>query len=230
MTAPSVSRSAGVLQSRHAVAGILTCLGGAVLCLGVGPVLMPDSYSWVSHTTSESAAQGVEGAWLTRLGFVLSGLAVLWLVAVSGQMWNKQARILHAWFGVFMVATAAFSARSWEAEMPFDATEDVLHSIAATGMVFAFTLGVVVVLMQRVRDGSKPHLLDVIAVAAALLVSVGMAMWSDGAGLLQRAILLIVFVWYAAEVIALGRLRRLWDVSVELTGLADQHEPQTDTT
>jgi hypothetical protein len=183
---------------------ILVCLGGAVVSLAVAPVLMPESYSWVSHTTSESAAQGVEGAWLARLGFVLSGLAVLWLVGVSVRRWEEWARVLHGGFGVFMVATAAFSARSWETAVPFDGTEDSLHSVAATAMVFAFTLGVVLVLVQRIRDGSGPRLIDVVAVAASLLVSLGMALWGDVAGVLQRSMLLIVFVWYAAEAIAIS--------------------------
>jgi hypothetical protein len=48
-----------------------------------------------------------------------------------------------------MVATAAFSARSWETAVPFDGTEDSLHSVTATAMVFAFTLGVVLVLISN---------------------------------------------------------------------------------
>ncbi len=116
---PSLSRPVGV-RGRFAFVVILVGLGGAVVSLAVAPVLMPESYSWVSHTTSESAAQGVEGAWLARLGFVLSGLAVLWLVGVSGRRWEGRARVLHGGFGVFMVATAAFSARSWETAVPFD--------------------------------------------------------------------------------------------------------------
>jgi hypothetical protein len=44
---------------------------------------MPADYSWVSNTTSESAAQGVQGAWMARLGFVLFGMSVILLVAES---------------------------------------------------------------------------------------------------------------------------------------------------
>jgi hypothetical protein len=60
-----------------AVAAVLSCLTVSALALAVAPMLMPESYSWVVHTTSESAAQGVNGAWLARLGFVAFGFAVL---------------------------------------------------------------------------------------------------------------------------------------------------------
>ena len=107
-----VSMPVPVRQNRFAVVGILVYLDATVVPLALAPVLMPATYSWVSHTTSLSAAQGVEGAWMARLGFVLSGLAVLWLVGLAGGCWDRRAKALHAGFGVFMVATAAFSARS----------------------------------------------------------------------------------------------------------------------
>jgi hypothetical protein len=53
---------------------------------------MPESYDWIEHTTSESAAQGVEGAWLARLGFLSFGLAVLWLSTGIKQTWARGAR------------------------------------------------------------------------------------------------------------------------------------------
>ncbi|HET9901772.1 MAG TPA: hypothetical protein VFR46_12025 [Actinomycetes bacterium] len=53
----------------------------SAIALGAAPALMPDDYSWIGHTTSESAAQGVSGAWLARLGFLLFGLSAIWLAA-----------------------------------------------------------------------------------------------------------------------------------------------------
>ncbi len=51
---------------RPAIGAILGFLVASATSLALAPTLMPESYSWVSHTTSESAAQGV-GAWLARL-------------------------------------------------------------------------------------------------------------------------------------------------------------------
>ena len=52
-------------------------LCGSAIALALAPVMMPSGYSWVSNTTSESAAQRVHGAWLGRMGLWMFGLSVL---------------------------------------------------------------------------------------------------------------------------------------------------------
>lgn len=137
-----VSVAPPVRVHRPAIGAILGCLVASAASLALAPVLMPVSYSWVSHTTSESAAQGVDGAWLARLGFLFFGLGVLALGRISSASWGRLAAASHAVFGISMIATAAFSSRSWEPGMPFDQTEDLLHSAAATLMAVAFSVGV----------------------------------------------------------------------------------------
>lgn len=63
-------------EARATAAGIVAGLSASALILALAPVLMPTGYSWVSHTTSESAAQGVAGAWLARCGSLLFGFSV----------------------------------------------------------------------------------------------------------------------------------------------------------
>ena len=105
---------------------------------------MPDSNSWISHSISESAAQGIESAWLARLGFLLFSFGVIWIVRLAPPRWEVASRMLFLAIGVLIcAAAAAFSHRPWESGAPSDATEDLLHSIAATGMGFAFAFGVV---------------------------------------------------------------------------------------
>ncbi len=87
--------------------GITVLLLGALLAFGFAPTLMPDSYSWVEHGISESAAQGVEGAWLARFGFIFYGLAVVWLVGHRSRTWGPVATVLFAVFGGSMFAVAA---------------------------------------------------------------------------------------------------------------------------
>jgi len=65
------------------VPAVLAGLGASAAALAAAPALMPASYSWISDTTSQSAAQGLSGAWLARLGFVLLGLSVM---APGGQL------------------------------------------------------------------------------------------------------------------------------------------------
>jgi len=87
--------------------------------------VLDESYSWVEHTTSQAGGQGVEGAWMARLGFVLFGLAVICLAHCKAGTWRRPATALHVAFGAYLFAVAAFSLRSWQDGMPFDRTEDL---------------------------------------------------------------------------------------------------------
>jgi hypothetical protein len=177
----------------------LVCLAVSAGALGAAPVLMPASYSWLAHTTSESAAQGLAGAWLARLGFLALGAGVLLLAASARQRWGPPAAGLHGAFGAFMVATAAFSARPWEPDAPFDAIEDLLHSVAATAMGFAFAFGVAAVAWRLLRDGGRLRWRDGVAVAASVVLPLAMMRWDGYAGLLQRPIFVVAYVWYGLE-------------------------------
>ena len=169
---------------------------------------MPGSYSWIRHTTSESAAQGVECAWLARLGFIAFGLGVLWLTATLRAVWGRIAIFLHAAFGVFMVATTAFSSRSWDTSLPFDRIEDVLHSIASNGVGLSFTCGVILIFLQRSRAQRWRRAFDCVAFAAATLIPLSMAIWGEIDGVLQRSMFAIAYAWYSGEAVRLLYLKQ----------------------
>ena len=188
-----------------AAVGVLACLAASAVALAVAPVLMPASYSWVAHTTSESAAQGVAGAWLARLGFLALGFGVLVLSGPAGQLWGPLAAGLHTTFGVLMVAAAAFSARPWEPGLPFDPIEDVLHSVAANAMGFAFAFGVVAVGWRIWRDAGGLRWRDMTAVAAAVVFPLTMVGFDGYTGMLQRPIFVVAYLWYGAEALRLLR-------------------------
>ena len=172
----------------------------SILALLLAPSLMPASYSWFRHTTSESAAQGVPGAWLARLGFLLFGFAVIWMSAGLQSKWSTYARLMHAAFGVLLVATAAFSTRPWEPNTPYDPIEDALHSFTATAMGFAFALGVVLTFLQRGKD-RLGRLIDLIAIIAAVVILLAMSASPDWEGLFQRVMFAIAYIWYGAELL-----------------------------
>lgn len=73
---------------RAAAWGVIALLVLSAAALAVAPAFTPAGYDFVRHTTSESAAQGLAGAWVARLGFVVFGLAVLWLAADVA--WRRQ--------------------------------------------------------------------------------------------------------------------------------------------
>lgn len=173
---------------------VLVGLGSSAVALACAPALMADTYSWISHTTSESAAQGVSGGWLARLGFLLFGLSVMAL-AVTGPLSSPWwSALFHYAFGAFMVAAAAFSARPHTGGL-YDRTEDALHSVAATAMGFVFAAGVVA---TALRGGRGARIgLDVTAVVASVAIPLAMSAWPAVDGALQRTMFAVAYAWYA---------------------------------
>lgn len=143
------------------------------------------------------------GAWLARLGCLAFGLGVLALSGSARHLWGRLAVWLHAAFDVLMVAAAAFSARSLEAGVALDPTEDALHSFAATAMGFAF--GVVAVVWRDRRDGGGLRWGDATAVATSVAFPLTMIGVAGYAGLLQRPIVVVAYLWYALEALRLLR-------------------------
>ncbi|NPV57841.1 MAG: DUF998 domain-containing protein [Anaerolineae bacterium] len=177
----------------------------SILALAFAPRLMPSGYNWLRNTTSESAAQSTPGAWLGRLGFLLFGLAVLWLAARLKTKWTPPTRLLLGAFGVLMIATAAFSHKPWFPGLPVDKFEDSLHSFAATAMGFAFAIGVMLRLLERGQD-RLGQIFDLVAVVAAVAIPLAMNSLPEWDGLLQRSMFGIAYVWYALEVLRGGEL------------------------
>jgi hypothetical protein len=189
---------------RAVLVAVLVMSAGALL---TAPLLMPASYSWWVHTTSESAAQGVPGAWLARLGFLVFGMAVIVIGVLARPYWGRLTTSAHVAFGVLMCAAAAFSSRGWEAGAAFDSTEDLLHSVAATGMGFAFALGVVALSVRRRVQADGARALDLVAVAAAVMLPLAMSALPDLAGLFQRGMFAIAYAWYGREASSVSMAR-----------------------
>jgi len=188
-----------LLQTSSLVA--LAMLAASAIALFLAPLLMPSSYSWVVNTTSESAAQGVEGAWLARIGLALFGLAVLAIWRVVADRWGRGGRIALASFGVLMLVTAVFSVRPWGEGAVYNEFEDLIHSLAATVMGFAFALGVFAVAVKRSAVTMPRRALDALAVLSSIAIPLSMMQWPGQAGLLQRLMFGIAYGWFAMEAV-----------------------------
>lgn len=198
----------GWLSCVWAGQGVLLLLALSLAALLTAPILMPVEYSWISHTTSESAAQGLEGAWLARLGFLLLGFAVLWLARASAVIWARAGVWMHLAFGVLMISTAVFSHRPFFEGVPFNPVEDLLHSITAKVMGFAFSFGVLVHYFQRRRGMSAGRVLDLVALVSAMLIPLLMMNLPGMGGLVQRLMFLVAYLWYGCEAWQLGRVSK----------------------
>jgi hypothetical protein len=166
---------------------------------------MPAPFSWRTHSISESAAQGQHGAWIGRLAFLAFGAAVLMLALAARNGWHRAVFWCHLAFAVCMIGTAAFSHRPWNPPSAGDVTEDLLHSISATGMGFAFAFGVLARLLTRAREQRLRLTLDLLALAAATLLTPLAALLPDLSGLMQRSMFAIAYLWFGYEARTLPR-------------------------
>lgn len=164
----------------------------------LAPLALDGSYSWIEHTTSEAGAQGVEGAWIARTGFLFFALGVGLLTFGRHRPWTLPGRLLHGLFALCMIGVATYSSRSWIDGSTFDTFEDALHSVAATLMGFAFAFGVLVATVSR-QSRRRFSPIDGIAVAASVVLPVGMTVSASYAGVLQRVMFGIAYVWYGRE-------------------------------
>jgi archaellum biogenesis protein FlaJ (TadC family) len=163
---------------------------------------MPEPYSWRTHSISESAAQGLLKAWIARFSFLCFGAAVLILCIVKRREWARASYWMHLVFAVCMLATAAFSHKPWLPGVAVDEFEDLLHSITASAMGFAFCFGVVARWLQRGRTQLANRAFDVIALLVATAMSpVAVAFPSNG-GLVQRLMFAVAYAWFATEALA----------------------------
>lgn len=184
------------MRKHTAILFLFVC---SALSLLLAPLLMPESYDWIAHTTSESGAQGVAGAWLARTGFVLYGLAVFLLIILKSG-WTGSARIIHVIFSVAMIGNAVFSSRPWRPEFSFDVLEDTLHSWMSGIVGTAFTLGVLIVLLNRSRADRLTRSFDWLAIVTSIVITVLMLSGVESySGLIQRVMFAVSYVWYIRE-------------------------------
>ncbi|MCU0649488.1 MAG: DUF998 domain-containing protein [Gemmatimonadaceae bacterium] len=180
---------------------ILLLLVASAVAFLMAPTAIAPSYSWVRHSISESAAQGLVGAWVARSGFLLFGSAVLWLAAALRPRWHRRGSVALGTFGAMMLGTAAYSHRPWLPGVPFDAAEDLLHSATASIMGVAFATGVVLVGAGRRNASRLDRTVDALALVASMAIPLGMSQWTAYTGLLQRSMFLIAYIWYGRETI-----------------------------
>ncbi len=193
-------------RSDHGGVVVIAMLVVSATFVGVAPALMPAGYSWRKHGISESAAQGVDGAWMGRMAFLLFGLAVIWLAKRRAVEWQLAGRTLHLVFGLCMLAVAAFSTKPWLHDAAYVRSEDILHSVFASTMGFAFIAGTVSASFVRTLRPRRSAAIDLLTALSTMGLSIGMGVFPGVQGLLQRLMFGVAYSWYCRE--ALASVRR----------------------
>lgn len=178
---------------------LLLAFSGVLVVVAAGA--MPDGYSWRGHSISESAAQGQEHAWIARLAFLCFGTAVLALSLAARAHWPRVTYWMQLTFAGCMFGSAAFSHAPWMPGAPSDAFEDLVHSVCATGMGFAFCIGVLGRLAHRPESDRIGRVLDILALAAAVLLPLVLAFATTLGGVAQRVMFTIAYVWFGREAV-----------------------------
>jgi hypothetical protein len=98
-----------------------------------------------------------------------------------------------------MTGTAAYSHKPWQEGVPFDAFEDLLHSVTATGMGMSFAIGVTAILLSRREARLWTRIYDLVAIISAAVLPIGMANAPAIAGGLQRLLFAMAYTWFGLE-------------------------------
>lgn len=182
----------------------LALLAGSIVCLAVAPFLLPDTYSWLAHTVSESGGQGVGWGWVVRIGVLMAACAGFLLVALAGRRWTAPARFFIRFYSAALIGVALLADGSWIEGHPYNEVEAFLHTFSAFWAAVGFALGVL--LVSRKRTGVSPWVrsYDLLVVAATITIPVLMLAIVPYAGLLQRSLALLGYVWLFTETWRVG--------------------------
>jgi hypothetical membrane protein len=180
------------LTFRLALSGIALFVAAAA----IGPWHSHPNYSSVVHSLSELAGQNMPGAWVMQAGFIAFGAAVALaaMLQLRGRPASSAALIV---FGLAMIAAAIWSHLPIDPALGGSAAEDDIHTIAASTMGAAFVIAAALGLMRR--RFATSNFLGWLALGAAILFPVAMAALPDFAGVFQRIMFGISFVWILRE-------------------------------
>jgi Protein of unknown function (DUF998) len=195
--------------SRRPVAAVVVALLiASAATVALAPLMMPGSYSWIRQVVSDTASQGIEGAWLGRMGFVLSATAILLLSGVAGSAWNRWGRLLHQLYGFLLLVLAVFSRRPW-AGVSFDRKEDEIHTVIAIVAGVVFTVAVVLVALSRRPASRLARVTDWGTVTAMLVLPLVMLAAISVAGVTERVMVAFGLSWYTLEAVRFIKPGRL---------------------
>lgn len=174
--------------------GNMSLVGIAVILpvIVVMPALTAPGYSIIRHSISELGAQVTPASWLMNLGFWAFGLGV---TADAIRRYSDQpiGALAFTIFGLSMILCGLFSHRPIDETLPFSQQEDDLHSVFASLAGTSFVFGAISFAFTQRETWRRLACLAAAILATSL--SVAMAQAPDMAGLPQRAIFAISFVW-----------------------------------
>ena len=158
----------------------------------LGALASDPAYSTVSNTTSELAGQGMPNAWIMRAGFAAFGLAAI----LSAGLRLREAPLMHLpviLFGLGMIGVAIWSAAPLDPALAFDAEQDRLHSLLASGVGFAFALACGVRIF--LPGGNPFEGVSWLGLIVSIAIPLAMTRFPEIDGVLQRIMFAVSALW-----------------------------------
>ncbi len=180
----------------------------SAVALAVAPVFLPPSYSWVENTVSESAGQGVRGAWLVRSGVLLTSLAAVLLSVRARGLWNRSCRTAFRFYAFALLGVAFFADGPWN-KVPYNRSEAFFHTFSAFWAAVGFALGVLAVNRTRSRDARLTKAFDWVVALGTGMIPVAMLVFLGQAGLLQRLLAVAGYTWLILETVRIARFNEV---------------------
>ena len=163
-----------------------------LIVMFVLPFYSADTYSIVRNTTSQLGAQSTKNAWIMNATFILVGISCIieaWLHL--GNFWFQ--KILLNIFGLGLICTAIFHHAPVTEGVIFSAREDDLHSVVSS--IVGITFIIYAISSAFIEKTTRNRTIDILVGLAASLFSFLMLTLPDYAGIWQRTMFIISFVW-----------------------------------
>jgi len=193
---------------RALAAAALVAIAVALASLIVAPFAMPADYSLLADTISKAGGQGVANGWLTKLAFVLTGVAALAIAGAAWPHWGRLAAAAHLAFAACMFAATFFETRSWRADAAFDPFEHDRHSDASNAAAAAFVVCVLLTLRADAPNPRWRRRLGIATIIASATTPVLMTIFRNADGAMERAWFLLAFAWWTTAAWRLARDHR----------------------
>lgn len=169
--------------------------GAFIILLGVSmilPFFSVEGYRIIENTTSHLGAQQAPFAWVMNGTFIILGLASVIAGWKPLKGFYFQRAVLFV-FGISLVGVAIFQHSPIVPDLAYDVLEDHLHSIFANIVGTSFTLFAVSMAFIEKSKRKRLQAVGIAVVASAL--SIGMFLFPQFGGVLQRGMFFLSFGW-----------------------------------
>ncbi len=176
----------------HEIRFILPVSIVLLLTIFILPFYSAEGYSIMKHTTSHLGAQNSPNAWIMNTVFFLLGITCIlesWL-HLKRFWFHKTLLII---FGSGLILVAFFQHAPIIGGIPYSILEDTVHSIFATVVGASFT--VFAFSAAYIENTTRRRVLALGVGFVAIVLSMLMFSVADLAGLWQRIMFIISFIW-----------------------------------